>query len=193
MYNYKAILFDVDGVVITSDYYANCYSKLKDIPVEYMLDFFKGEFQDCLINKKDLLEILPKYLKDWKFEGTAQDFLQSWFNYESKIDQSLITEVQKLRQHGVKCVLATNQEKHRANYLWNRLNLKDYFDEIYDSAKVGYKKPDPNFYNFILGQINCNAQEVLYFDDTLSLINESSKLGIKSIHYKSLNDLLNNI
>ena len=53
--NYKAILFDVDGVVITSDYYANYYSKLKDIPVEIMIDFFKGEFQDCFINKKDLL------------------------------------------------------------------------------------------------------------------------------------------
>ena len=191
--NYKAILFDVDGVVITSDYFANYYSKLKDIPVQIMIDFFMGEFQDCLINKKDLLEVLPKYLEDWKFEGTAQDFLQSWFKYESIIDQSLITEVQKLRQQGIKCVLATNQEKHRANYLWNNLNLKDYFDEIYDSAKVGYKKPDPNFYKFILGQINCNPQEVLYFDDTLSLINESSKLGIKSIHYKSISDLFNNI
>ena len=115
--------------------------------------------------------------------------MQSWFKYESKIDQSLIKAVQKLRYQGIKCVLATNQEKHRANYLWSNLNLKDYFDEIYDSSKIGFKKPDPNFYKFILGQINCNPQEVLYFDDTLSLINESSKLGIKSIHYKSLNDL----
>ena len=82
--NYKAILFDVDGVVITSDYYANYYSKLKDIPVQIMIDFFKGEFQDCLINKKDLLEVLPKYLEDWKFEGTVQTFCKAGLSMNPK-------------------------------------------------------------------------------------------------------------
>ncbi|EKD94392.1 MAG: hypothetical protein ACD_26C00069G0001 [uncultured bacterium] len=32
--------------------------------------FFNGEFKDCIIGKKDLKKVLPKYLKEWGWKKT---------------------------------------------------------------------------------------------------------------------------
>src|SRR5258708_7184557 len=76
----KAILFDVDEVVIKREkYFSQKYSEEYKVPQEQVMEFFKGEYQDCAIGKMDLKEVLPKYLKKWGWQGSLEEFMDYWF------------------------------------------------------------------------------------------------------------------
>lgn len=74
----KCILFDANGVVVNSDMFSDQYQKEYEISNNEMLPFFKGEFQDCLVGKADLIESLKPWLPKWKWTGSVDEFLQYW-------------------------------------------------------------------------------------------------------------------
>lgn len=108
--NIKAILLDVDGVVVRADPFHVPYYEKHGVGNDKMLPFFQGAFQKCLIGEADLLEEVKPWLTTWNWTGTAEDFLQFWFEAEHNVDNELIESIQKLRESGIYCFLATNSE-----------------------------------------------------------------------------------
>jgi putative hydrolase of the HAD superfamily len=82
-----------------------------------MQEFFRGIFQECLIGNADLREILPSYLNEWGWKDGVDSYLKHWFDSENLPDHALIKRAQELRKSGIKCYVATNQEKYRLAYL----------------------------------------------------------------------------
>lgn len=189
----KCILFDADGVVINSEMFSVQYVKKHNIPYEEMLPFFKNEFPDSIIGKADLIEIVKPWLSKWKWDGTVHDFLQFWFEAEHNIDKEIVSVIKKLREKGIKCYLATNQEKYRTQYMLKNMGFKDLFDHVFSSAHIGHKKPDTKFFEFILNKLKkeCkfNPNEILFFDDSKEHIESANKLGIKAHLYHNIKDL----
>ena len=56
----KAVLFDVDGVLINGNLFSQNY--FDDFGYKIPSDFFVTEFEDALVGKKDLKEILRSKL-----------------------------------------------------------------------------------------------------------------------------------
>jgi putative hydrolase of the HAD superfamily len=188
----KAVLFDTDGVIINSEMFSIIYSKKYNIPYDEMLPFFKGEFQDCIIGKADLSEIVKPWLKKWKWEGSVKEFLEFWFKSEHNLDKNIIKIIKDLRKKGIKCYIATNQEKHRTEYMKNEMDFEDLFDEVFSSSDIGYKKPNKRFYEFVINKIKdkykINADEIIFFDDSQENVDEAKKLGIKANLYKTFDE-----
>src|SRR5258708_4443241 len=161
----KAILFDVDEVVIKREkYFSQKYSEEYKVPQEQVMEFFKGEYQDCAIGKMDLKEVLPKYLKKWGWQGSLEEFMDYWFTSETELNEPLLEVVKQLREKGVLCCLATNNEKYRAQYLLDVVGLKDYFDQAFVSAFVGAKKSQAEFYKYIFNDLNLKPEEIMFWD-----------------------------
>jgi len=59
----------------------------------------------------------------------------------------------------------TNNEQYRTNHIWNVLNLKQEFDGIFSSARLGCKKPDQIFGGLFDLLKPDNKQDVLAWDD----------------------------
>ncbi len=78
----KVILFDVDGVVVQAGQFSLKYQREFGLADDAMLSFFKGTFQDCVVGKTDLLVAVKPFLKEWKWDKTAEEFLQFWFKAE---------------------------------------------------------------------------------------------------------------
>lgn len=188
----KAILFDADGVVIHAEMFSLQYQRKFQVENEKMLPFFKGEFQDCLIGKKDLKKTVTPYLKEWKWDLSADNFLKLWFKSEHNIDQRIIDTIKKLRKSKIKCYLATNQEKYRTNYMIHEMEFKNIFDGVFSSAFVGFKKPEKEFYEYILTEINkeisIKPEEIMFFDDSKKHIIEAKNLNIDSHLFTSFKD-----
>jgi putative hydrolase of the HAD superfamily len=110
----KCILFDADGVVINSEMLSVQYQKEHDVSNDDMIPFFEGEFQNCIVGKTDLIELVKPWLPKWKWDGTVDEFLQFWFKAEHNVDERMVAVIRNLRKKGIKCYLATNQEKYRA-------------------------------------------------------------------------------
>lgn len=189
MKDIKYILFDTDWVVVHSDMWSNEYSRRTQLPISAMQEFFAYGFQNCLVGKADLKEVLPQYLHSWGWKWTAEEYLINWFEYENKPDTELVKVIQKLRKLYL-CYVATNQEKYRLAYLSDTMGFWDNFDGIFCSAEMGVKKPEVAFFNYILEKLGTqDPSEVLYFDDAEENIKTARSLGIQCVLFRSIDDL----
>ncbi|KAL9935410.1 hypothetical protein V8E36_005758 [Tilletia maclaganii] len=59
--------------------------------------------------------------------------------------------------------------------------LKSCFDLFIESAKVGMRKPDPEFFRYALRALDVQAQEVVFLDDIGINLKAAKTLGMKTI------------
>lgn len=183
-------LFDTDGVLVHSKMWSEVYCERTWLAPSAMKPFFTWIFQDCIVGKADLKDVIEPHLSLWWWNANVVEYLHEWFSYENKPDTLLIEHIQELRKSGHKCYVATNQEKYRLNYLRDTMKFWILFDGIFCSAEIGKKKPEEWFYKFILGCLWVTGDKIIYFDDDEKNILSAEKLGIKSIHYKDKNDFI---
>lgn len=108
---------------------------------------------------------LPRYLAEWGWTSSLDEFLKYWFESERQVDQRVLDVAMKLRERGVKCYLVSDNEKYRAEYLMNEVGLKNHFDGAFFSYDLGFKKSQQEFFEKILGRLSTSAGEVIYWDD----------------------------
>lgn len=191
--NIKAVVFDADGVVINSPgYFSVQYQKDFNVSNDVMLPFFKGKFQKCLVGEADLKEELKPLLEEWKWQGSADDLLKYWFEAEHYIDNRVITEIKRLKEKGIKCYLGTKQEKYRMKYIEEDMGLGAFFDGIFSSSNVGYKKPDKRFYNSISRSLEktekIKPENILFWDDTKENVDSANECGWNAFLFTNFND-----
>lgn len=182
------ILFDVDGVLIHTETWSSEYLKKNHLPPDTMKDFFSGIFRECTIGKVDLKEILPPFLEKWGYRGNVDEYLKEWFDFENHPDTLLIEKIQALRADWIKCYVATNQEKYRLEYIQKKMGFNALFDGIFCSAEIGLKKPQKEYYEYILDSLSISWEDALYFDDSLENIEVARSIGINSILYRNRED-----
>jgi putative hydrolase of the HAD superfamily len=64
MKNIKHILFDTDGVLVHAEPWSIRYAREAGVTADMQV-FFRGIFQDCLLGKEDLKQVLGPYLEQW--------------------------------------------------------------------------------------------------------------------------------
>lgn len=171
----KAVIFDLDDVIIFREAY---FSKRLGLSEEKINKFFGEVFNDCLTGKADLKEELPKVMKDWGWEKSMEELLEFWFSGEKELDEKIIHYIHRLKDHGVKVYIGTNNEKHRINYLNETVGLEKIFHKVYGSYLVGYAKPDPAFYAHIINEQQLDKDEVLFWDDKEENVMSARNFGI---------------
>lgn len=189
--NRKVMLFDIDGVVIDNGgkYFSQVFSEEFKIPLKTVMAFFNGEFQDCLIGKKDLRVELKPYLALWKWKMGVDGFLSYWFSTEEKVNKAVIALVEKVRDQNVKVCLVADQEKYRLAYLSATVGLSAYFDDYFISCDLGAKKKDKLFWEIALDFLKADSEDVYYTDDGQQNLDIAQKVGIHTHLYTNADDL----
>lgn len=186
----KAVIFDADGMVVKGERFSSRFSRNYNVPMEKLNQFFDNEFKDCTLGKRDLKEAVAPYLPKWGWKGSVDDFLHFWFAENYYNDEEVIAEAKKLKNKGIICILATNQEKLRVSYMKDKMGLARVFDHIVASSDIGYKKPDKKFFEAIMKLVpGIPPNEVLYFDDREVNIESAKDFGFQTKLYKSNKDL----
>jgi putative hydrolase of the HAD superfamily len=185
----KIILFDCDGPIIKRDkYFSQRILEEKGIvpDLEKQKAFFTGEFLECEIGKKDLKQVLPKWLPAWQWQGTVEELLDYWFSGEAAVDPAMKDYIISLRKNGIKCYLSTNQEKYRAAYLWNVVGLKIFLDGIFSSCYLGFMKPKIEFWQEAYKEFsNTPKDQVLVLDDTKDIVDSARAFGFNAEFYEN--------
>ncbi|MFA6522610.1 MAG: HAD family hydrolase [Patescibacteria group bacterium] len=194
---HKIVLFDADGVTIDSNLmFSQVLERNYKIPQEKMAPFFSGVFQECLYGRADLKIELGNVIADWGWKKTVDELLQEWFEFENKPNAEMLHLIDRFRNAGVKCYLATNQEKHRAEYLRKKMGFSELFDGLFVSAEVGYKKKNPKFFEEVFASLNeanrnfCSElvtkNEILFVDNEKENTDSAKDAGLDTFLFTDI-------
>ena len=163
----KVVIFDADHVLIHGGRkFSVQLAEDYGISSEKTLPFFSGPFQDCLVGKADLKNAVTPYLASWGWHKGVDSLLDLWFTSQHNTDEELVKYIQQLRGKGVLCFLATNNEKHRFQYMLDKMGFANCFDKTYASAHLGHKKPDQEFFSKMFNELkDIQKNEILFVDD----------------------------
>ena len=168
---------------MNSDFFTVSYCQDFDVDGSVFKTFFETEFKDCLVGKSDLKEILPKYLKNWNWNSTVDEFLLYWFNVENKPNNELINLVDALKQNGIRSVIGTNQEKYRTEFVSSVIGK--HFAAVYASYQLQYIKPQKEYFLKLLELEKTKPENCIFIDDSIENINSANQLEITSFLYES--------
>ena len=189
----KVLLLDADGVVLNKgEYFSERFSREHNVPIEDVLQFFKGPFVLCQKGEADLKKELKPYLKKWNWSGTVEDFLDYWFSSDVILHADIESTVSQFKNMGIKCYLASNNEAYRAEAISNVLNKENLLDGSYFSAYLKVRKENPGFFKHVLNDIAVEPSEVVFVDNDQKNVDSAISVGIKAYLYEPgiLNRLL---
>ncbi len=90
--------------------------------------------------------------------------------------------LQRLRQQGYQLSVISNADGRVAEGL-ARLGLAQYFDQVFDSAVVGFSKPDVRLFEHALCGLAVSPEQCLYVGDMYSVdVLGANRAGIAAVH-----------
>ncbi len=185
----KAVIFDLGGVLVRTE-----FPEVRQ-RLEERLGFAPGTLGQTVWGGEDweLAQIgRISYEEYWRRVGAAlgfssneeiKNFRREYFSGD-RVDGELVSLIKQLRPR-YKIGLLSNAPDRLGIWLDEEWGIKDLFDSIVYSAKVGIVKPDPRMFHLILEQLDVAPSEVLFIDDYPRNIDAALALGMQTIRFTS--------
>ncbi len=195
----RALIFDVDGVLIhgmhtneafTRRWDSNLQADLGVDPARFVSEFIYDIFvKRVVVGQISIIEALERRLPSLGYTGSPMAFLQYWLEHDSTLNEPLLQTIRHLKANAdVSLYMATNQEHIRAHWLWSHLRLCDLFDDMFYSARIGVRKLDPRFFNYVNSKIGRQEQPPLFFDDTPTVVAAAQSAGWEAVLFNTIDD-----
>ena len=185
--NRPVVLLDADGVFLRTTQPGNYLEHRYGLSAEQTAEFRKV-MGNSLVGEADLKLELPRFLKEWGIAETAEEFLDKAFGSSGEIDEAVAKVVRRLREEGIFCGLATNQDKHRMSYLDQRLAIRSYFDATFVSCELGFRKPEPDFFEAVKAALP--AGPIAFWDDRMDNIQAAKACGWSAFLFRNAEGIL---
>ena len=113
---------------------------------------------------------------------------EEWAHSPTSADREVLALVDELRAKGRTVAVLTNgTDESRAEAA--ELGVLEHFDAFFNSADIGYAKPDPRVFKYVLTQLSLEGPEVFFTDDSASNLPGAEELGMLTQHFISVTDL----
>ena len=179
--NIRAILFDADGVLQQRPpgWRSSLGKRLgfSGNPDAFIAEIYTTE-PPILDGRTDFIELLLALLKRWNCRASLEEALTVWTMLD--VDEELLNLIEDLRQRGVQCHLASNQEPYKARYMSEVLGYQRRFDNEFYSCHLGYKKPDQRYFLTILQELALPPEQILFIDDRQPNVDSAKTVGLKA-------------
>ncbi len=183
MQELKAVLFDLDGTLIDSEYFH--YSCWMDIlatfdiavPYEEWARTYAGHpLPDNCRNIKETfkLDIPLQELMDWRERLSREGFA----NKEIRLMPYAAEALAFFKDKGLKIALVTASPRDNVNIIFKRNGLGHYFDAMVTRSDVELSKPDPESYLKALEVLGMEKENCLAFEDTLNGLRAAKGAGV---------------
>jgi putative hydrolase of the HAD superfamily len=142
--------------------------------------FRSGRFNDVLVGKRDVLDLLGQWIAEFKVPYTASAVLDYWLAKDTDGDAEVLGWVHAAN---VKSVIATNNEARRSAYIWDHLGYRARMAQIFAAGSIGVRKPDAEFYSQIEDWAGLPPEQILLVDDAEANIAAAHRRGWMAFHF----------
>ena len=197
----KALLFDLGGVIVDLDYKktANAFENIGLQNAEKAYSQFN---QTDLFNLFEIGHISSEeFLAEIQSEITNQvslsEITKAWNSMIIGFQHSKLEKIKKLSEQ-VPCYLLSNTNEIHLSYieqLLQEMGFKHFlniFESCYFSHQIGKRKPHKETFEWVLNQMNYDAQDVLFIEDSPQHIEGAKSAKLNTFYFKkdsSLSDI----
>lgn len=180
----KAVIFDMDGVIIDSE-------------IEYLkhdLEFARTKKPSLQL--EDLFGMVGSSREDcWGCMARAVDNGQTWEElrneFRSKWDVISLIDYQKifrpeipgildqLTSMGLRLALASSTQLELIERVLRLNGIYDYFELLVTGAQFKRSKPDPEIYHYTAARLGLREEECLVIEDSTFGVTAASRAGMK--------------
>lgn len=179
----KAVIFDMDGVIIDSEVvYIDFFKKvLEDFDVEISEeDLFSlaglsqqktDEFLESKLHRKpeEVYSLMKKYIEGDKI------------NYSSIVMDGFYPLLKELKRKNFKIALASSSPKKTINIVLDELDIKDEFDAIISGEDFKESKPNPEIYIKTCEILGVRPKDAIAIEDSDYGIESAKNAGLTVI------------
>ena len=179
---YKAVIFDMDGVLIDArDWHFSALNQaLEPFGLEISRDEHENRFNglstktklNMLSEEKGLPIEMHEAIFNIKQDRTFR--IASEKCYPRLEHQILLARLAKLN---LKLGVYTNSIRDTAKYMLDRANVSKYIEILITNQDVKKQKPDPEGYLLICNELNVNPADTLVVEDSKYGIESAAKAG----------------
>jgi putative hydrolase of the HAD superfamily len=183
----RAVLFDADGVLQRGnggDLSPRLERALGFLPEPlepFISDVLDAE-RPALAGQAELLDLLEPVLRSWGAPGKARALAELWWHCIEP-DAAVFSVIAQLRRQGLCCVLATNQQRFRADYMRRTLGYEARFDRSFYSYELGCVKPEPRYFEAIVQSLALPAEQLLFIDDLEPNVLAARGVGLQAAQF----------
>ncbi|MBY6060622.1 HAD family phosphatase [Microbacterium esteraromaticum] len=183
----RAVVFDLDGVLRHFD-----PSHVGEIEARHGLasgSIHSAAFEETLLSAvtRGALTRAEWMLRVGAVLGSP-DAAQEWAAHPSEPDESMLALNDELRASGIRTAVLTNGTDTIRTEL-HELGIASRVDIVFNSAEIGFVKPDVRIFQHVLDALALQPDEVFFTDDSRSKLAGAVSLGIPTHHFVGIDGL----
>ena len=182
----KAVIFDLDGVIVTTDdCHYTAWKKMADDEGIY----FDRKINERLrgVSRMQSLEIVLEksdkaYTEQEKLALAAKknayyvDLIQKLTPHD--VLGGVMKNLETLKEHGIKIAIGSSSKN--TPIILNRIGLTDYFDAVSDGNNIKNSKPDPEVFLKAAEMLNIAPENCMIVEDADAGIEAGKRAGMKT-------------
>jgi beta-phosphoglucomutase len=183
MQKFKAVLFDLDGTLIDSEYFHyECWMEILNsfdlsMTYEHWVKTYAGH--PLPANCKNIKEIFKldtplDELIEWRERLSREGFGSRDINLMPYAAEAL----EFFKSKGLKIALVTASPRDNVKLIFERNGLGHYFDVMITRSDVEISKPDPESYLKATAQLGIDKAACIAFEDTLNGLRAAKAAGV---------------
>lgn len=181
-------IFDADGTLLDSmhiwDTLDGAFLTMRGIVPDEIGMFKKHGFF------KTINHLIDHYNLYMSFDEIKDEMMMilSYYYDNVAVPKNGVKEfLQKLKDNGVRCVVATATDKSIMVPALKRHGLLEYFDEVFSTKDVGVTKREPDIFNLARDFLGADC-DTFIFEDAAYAIDTAKKAGYKVIAVEDYSD-----
>jgi putative hydrolase of the HAD superfamily len=186
---YRAVLFDIGGVVVDSPLHAiAAFERDHGIPEGFVNRVVadtgsEGAWGRLERGRLGLAEFFPAFEADCASAGqqiSARAMMER-IAASSKPRPVMLEAIRRLRERGLVTAALTNNWPSEPDAEGGSRALRDHFDDFFESSVLGLHKPDPRIYEHACRTLAVAPVETVFLDDIGRNLKAARALGMTTI------------
>ena len=193
---FKAVLFDLDGVITdTAEYHYLAWKALaEELGIEGVNRSFneqlKGASRDDSLQK--ILDLGQLTVSSEEFAELADRKNRNYVDMIQKVSPrdiypGILELLRALREKGIKIALASASKN--GPFLLKQMDIEDYFDAVADPAKIAVSKPAPDIFLAAAEQVGVPISACIGIEDAQAGIQAIQAAGALPVGVGKAEDL----
>lgn len=183
----KLIAWDFDGVLNKGHQggfyqWQDSFEADLGVSAKVFTEFMFGsdQFDAVLTGQRDLRDLLGAWVRIHATALDPQTVLDYWLAKDAHPDPQVVEWLKACKVPGV---IATNNEAHRAKYIWETMGFDAILQKMFASGLLGVKKPGPQFFAAIEEWSGHAPHDILLIDDAEKNIVAARARGWQTFHF----------